>query len=504
MEAKIANVTADFGERVQRLALFDPLFRLENKRAVDNSQRPIDYFTLGLLSLLFFFESMLQRNNQAGVKELAGFFHRINQGEMDLDAAGFEKLARDIIEAFRPPSGKKNSRSFYNWASRREETVFYSILKADKFDMRNNTQYYSLDEQGLELVFATREYFSEFQVSINQLLLRKQLERGQFWGALRQIEEMRVAVETLSERITRIRHEIQRNIVSDSTYLRYREIIEDIHLRLSREDQEFEELQSFVRSTRERLYFERSTARDQQAYELILRIDSELGEVHHRHSLLLRESIELKTTALQAAQESLYYAGVDSFNFQKEICERLLSTPLPLEAARCLAEPFLFVERRQDWSGLNVFFKQRVEQGGSIGRSQSFPQPLDENQLARERQRLSRHYRQIMELIFKAMRDKKSLDLMEFAAYCRQEGQEQILEDRTVYHLWILLHQRSPFRPGDQEEEAGDGLLAGVAGLLQEKGMGLTVLEKEDELEVTRRYVLKNMELKLEGVDHAV
>ena len=84
-------------------------------------------------------------------------------------------------------------------------------------------------------------------MSINQLLLRKTTERGQFWGALRQIDEMRAgAVESLQERITRMRHEIQRNIVSEQIYQRY-DTVEEIHLRLSREDREFEELQAFVR-----------------------------------------------------------------------------------------------------------------------------------------------------------------------------------------------------------------------------------------------------------------
>lgn len=502
MEVDIANVSAGFRERMQRLALFDPLFRMENKRTLDRSQRPINYFSLALLTLLFFFENMLQRNNRTGVKELAEFLHRINHGELDLDSAGYERLARDIIEAFRPPSGKRNSISFYNWETRREETVYYSIIKADRFDVQTNTQYYSLDEQGLELVFATREYFSEFQVSINQLLLRKQLERGQFWGALRQIDEMRVAVETLSERITRIRHEIQRNIVSDNTYQRYRDIIEDIYLRLSHEDKEFEELQSFVRATRERLYYERGTARDEQAYELILRIDSELDGVHHRHGMLLRESIELKTTALQAVQESLYYAGVDSFNFQKEICERLLSTPLPLKAARQLAEPFLYLERREDWSILSVFARQKVEQPGKTGQEPGFPELLDEAELYRERQALALKYRAIMEIILEALAERESLDLQEFVGYCRRTNRDFILADRAVYDLWILLHHRSPFFP-EEDEDAG-GLLGGVSELLKERSQGVNVLEKQQELEASRRYIVKNMVLRLEGSRHAV
>lgn len=82
-------------------------------------------------------------------------------------------------------------------------------MRANAFDAKSNTQFYALDEDGLELVFATKEFYSEFQLSIHQLVLRKQLEKGEFQGALRQINEMRVDVETLQERMVKLEHEIK-------------------------------------------------------------------------------------------------------------------------------------------------------------------------------------------------------------------------------------------------------------------------------------------------------
>ena len=251
MGINIDNVVENYKERIQRLALFDPLYKLNNKNSKDNSNNDIDYFSFGLLSLLFFFENMLIRNRKTGVKELADFLQRLSSEKVDLDTLGFEKVARTIIETFRPPTGKRNSKVFYNWETRKEEQVQYSILKADKADMDTNTQYYTLDDQGLELIFATKEYFNEFQLSINQLVLRKQLEKGEFIGALRQIDEMSLDVKNLQDRIVRIKHEVNRNIVSNETYERYRNIIEDINNRLQRENEEFDELTVFVKETKE-------------------------------------------------------------------------------------------------------------------------------------------------------------------------------------------------------------------------------------------------------------
>ncbi|MDD2585745.1 MAG: replicative DNA helicase [Syntrophomonadaceae bacterium] len=499
MYLNIAAVTANYRERIQRLALFEPLFKLENKKTSDNSNMPIDYFSLGLLALLFFFENMLMRNKKTGVKDLAVFLEKVNQGKMDINKEGFEKLARTIVESFRPPSGQRNFKSYYNWETMQEETVYYSILKADRFDTRSNTQYYTLDEQGLELVFATREYFSEFQISINQLLLRKQLEKGEFSGALRQIDEMRIAVQSLQERIIRIKHEIQRNIVSDQTYKRYRETVEDIHLRLTREDEEFEELQSFVRDTRERQSYRLKEEKDRKTYDLIIQIDRELGDVHHQHTGLLRESIELKTTALQAAQESLYYAGIDSFNWQKEISDRLISTPLPLTATRRLVEPMLFLEKSETWSPLTVFAAQRLESGGETKKSEVFLELIDEEEQQIGMEILSRNFRRIMEIILEVMGEKKEITFQEVVSHIKEKQNYQyLLYNRLFYDFWLILHQRSPLQIKNQDEEASNIFFNGVIDLLKDKCQSVMVQELGQVVKATPRYSIRDMSLRLE------
>ena len=381
MKVELSEVLENYGERIARLSIYEPLLELKRKREKDNSENTIDYFSLGFITLLFFFENMIIRNKEAGVNELAEFFYEMNNGKIDLDIKGFRKVARNIIDVFRPPSGERNSKTFYNWESGQEETIYYSILKANKSDIKSNTQYYTLDEDGLELVFATKEYFSEFQLSINQLLLRKQLEKGEFVGALRQIDEMRLSVENLKDRIYKIKHDINRNIVSEETYKRYSELVEDINIRLVRENEEFDELESFVKDTKNAIEYEIKDDKDKKAYELIIKIDKELDKVHSEHRKLLKESISLKITALEAAQESLYFMGLESFNFKQEITNRLISTPLPLESSRQLIKPFIFLGAHTSWSPISVFEEQRIWGDKEEERTYEFVEPIDEEVL---------------------------------------------------------------------------------------------------------------------------
>ena len=53
MDVSIKNITENYRERMERLALFDPLYVLERKSGKDNAGNSIDYYGLGLLTLLF-------------------------------------------------------------------------------------------------------------------------------------------------------------------------------------------------------------------------------------------------------------------------------------------------------------------------------------------------------------------------------------------------------------------------------------------------------------------
>ncbi|MBU5424830.1 replicative DNA helicase [Tissierella pigra] len=496
MGISIKNITENYRERMERLVLFDPLYELKRKTGKDNSGNIIDYYGLGLLTLLFFFENMLIRNKKAGVLELTEFLSNLTYGQLDLSYEDYVKMSREIIQVFRPSSGKRNSREFYNWETGKDEIIQYSILKASDFDSKSNLQYYKLDEQGLELIFATKEFFSEFQLSINQLILRKQLEKGEFAGALRQIDEMRMDVRHLQEKIYSIKHEIQRNIISDETYKRYETIVDDIHFRLNRENEEFEELKLFIGETKNRLEYEIHKDKMEKAYGLVLRIERELGEVHYEHRNLLLESIEMKTTALNAAQESLYYVGIDSFNFKEQITSKLLSIPLPLEASRNLAAPFLYLEKAELWSPLAVFAKQGIIKKGTEDRGRTFIDPLEEGEIQEDIKIQQRNYEYIMEIILRLIDNENHISLEEVVNHIIRNEDESILNHRSFYDFWLLLHYNSPIKM--EIEENQNLMLEKVIKLLEKDYTQLEVVEINGKVQPNTRYTIRNMKLSLE------
>ncbi len=75
------------------------------------------------------------------------------------------------------------------------------------------------------------------------------------------------------------------------------------------------------------------------------------------------QTLHLKNTTLITAQESLYYTGMQSFNFDQDIVSRIVSTPLPMEAMKGILHPFLKVEENEFWSPLTVLDEQNIVEG---------------------------------------------------------------------------------------------------------------------------------------------
>lgn len=493
---ELTELTSGYRERIRRLALFDPLFELDRKRETDRNGKPIDMKGLGLLTLLFFFEQKLIRQYRTGVKQLTSFLEDLVSDQYALDEESLEKIARTIIQTFRPTTGKKRGYEFFNWEEQKDGVIEYSILKANSFDVKTNTQFYALDEDGLELVFATKEFYSEFQLSINQLMLRKQLDKGEFKGALRQINEMAIDVETLEERIVKLKHEIQRSIVSEETFERYKQLLDDIYGRLAREDEEFKELRLFVKETRERLYSRDVHKKERKTYQLILQINQELESVHYDHSRLLDRSLELKNTTLLTAQESLYYTGIQAFNFDQDVVSKIVSTPLPLEAMEGVLQPFLKVEQNERWSPLSIFAEQNITEREE--RVEQRFEDVDESDNESPRQKwLSRKYVELMTTFLEAYEQEDVRTLRTFMDYLDEQNRSSWYEQRYFYDFWLVLHQRSPNQAGDLNEEDGQTLLGDALSLLRDRT--LLVQEGQGVIQQVNRYSIQDMVITIEG-----
>ena len=483
MEGYLVDTIKGFGERSKRLAIFAPLFSLRGKRKMSSLPFEIDWFNMGLLTLLFFFESKLHRQVKKGSQELADYLYEVTQTRVGAEREKYDLIAETIIDTFRDSMGRRHTEYFINWETGEREEFQFSILKTDAFDQENNRQYFTLDEAGLELIFATKEYFSEFRISIAQLLIRKQLEKGEFSSALHEIHEMRIAVQTLRDNIYRLGLEVTRNIISDDTYGKYVKSIDEVYERLTREDEEFRELYTFVKETKGKMQFENQARVDEDARLQIAQVAIELGEVHQMHQSLLYGAMQLKNKALEAARQALFSVGIQRFNFDQEIVSRIVSSPLPAQAVAGLVHPFTRLHQERNWSLLSVFFEQRLQRAGKDEESVAYPE-LDGEEIDQYGIEQEEKFLQIMKHIVEALDGKDEMQLKDMICILPAH----VMQHRSFYDFWLLLHQRSPIGRGMGE---GWHVLDKALALLGDDQVEVT--EGAGVLQITGQYALQNM-----------
>jgi len=132
-------ITQDYKDRLRRIQLFEPLAELAGKKRLDANGKEIDVKSLGLFSLLFFFEMKLKREQKTGISELIKFLQTLTGSIYQLDEKQWEELARLILTTFRPGTGKKRIVSFYNWETGEQDEIIFSYIKAPHFDSKNKS-----------------------------------------------------------------------------------------------------------------------------------------------------------------------------------------------------------------------------------------------------------------------------------------------------------------------------------------------------------------------------
>lgn len=489
------DITIDLKERMRRIFLFEPLNELAGKRQFDEVGREIDMRMLGLFTLLYFFEMKLMRENRIGMEEAAHYLRKIVQQRYQVSDERVIELVLQVKEVFRPAKGLYKAYPFFNWETNEEEEITFSFIKTDFFDVKGNRQYYQLDDDGLELIFATKEYFQEFQLSIHQLMLRKLLEKGELQGAFRQINEMRMDVEQLHERMEKLSYEIKRNIINMETQKRFMDMLKDRNQRLTRENTEFEELREFIvelRNTTESTTDEE----DIRAYRMLMRIDEALMFVHEQHKDLLTHSLRLKSEALEAAEQSLYSVGVEYFNFDQEIVSEIVSTPLPIEAMKGVLAPFLQVEQKKGWSLFSIFAPQSWSEEEQQAETARYEEILEEEQKEQYAKQIRQLYLAYMEELLQFLNEQQEGELAKWFEQLQVQN-SPLLGQRSFYDFLMLCHQRAPLKQNRHvEDEQSLHLLDEAIKLLNNRA--LIVEERQEILQATTRYSVQNLYFKWE------
>src|SRR5690625_1680749 len=237
----------------------------------------------------------------------------------------------------------------------------------------------------------------------------------------------------------------------------------------------------------------------EKSLKLITRIARELENVHYEHADLIKLTVNLRTTALTTAQESLYYTGIQSFNFDQDIVSTILAKPLSPDKMKGVLHPFLKIEENRRWSPLTVFSEQNIIEEREEPEAYHFIEADEDLERDRYRKWIAEKYAQLMESFLEAYEDGNANTLKQWMVLLEKVNPE-LIKKRYFYSFWLMMHQYSPLTYDEYREHEGNTILKDVLHQIGNKQFVV-----EDMTEIVRfdsRYSIQNMKIVLKEPDN--
>lgn len=121
-------------------------------------------------------------------------------------------------------NGRPFNYTFDDLEARAESSFKFSLIEMASYQIHGQVRF-RLSNHGLDLLFKTKEVYKELRLSISQLYLRQQIEKGVFSEALRTVDDMYVQVKEIQAEINGLKQRIVRN-VSQVSIAEYAGIVE--------------------------------------------------------------------------------------------------------------------------------------------------------------------------------------------------------------------------------------------------------------------------------------
>ncbi|MCD6551322.1 MAG: hypothetical protein J7K79_03710 [Thermotoga sp.] len=436
-----------FSERAKGVAIFQPLLELKNLRKYED----FDLFSLGFSILLFIMESMLYNRERCGYPELSAFlreqvsiiYRKILSEEESLE------LARFLMDHLRN-NGSPWCFEYLDLEDGKTKKYRFHLIGLADYDHGSHggrDLHFKLTDEGLDLIFKTKEIYKELRISISQLYFRQQIERGVFDKALETVRELYTQVRSRMDEMEKFRRRMVMNIGGVLTE-DYQKQVKEIYNQLEREQEVFQALSELVKEKKEAYLYERLEEIEEKNLDQLIEISNMLDIVINEHSKLFGIKLRTDEQFRKALVESIKNFIQSKIDFRKEVLEKVIASETRGDDLRKFLQPLLTPARFLSFNPMRIFIPQKLQREREgfkeeeLPLDQSFEMEL-ERELKRKKER-DRRFREYIEVIFEPLRSKNDYTLKEVLEGLPQQKREEFSNRAEFYSFLVGLHQLSP------------------------------------------------------------
>lgn len=344
-------------ERFENIVLFFPLYKM--RTSTNEKYKDYNLMEISLSILLFILEKMLAESGSVTNGEITHFLQQLMKQRYDIS------LSHEEADAFRKymvddklrDGGKKFLFPYLN-ENGENKTIAFDLIRSEEWSTDKNKVRLVLTEKGIEMLFKTKEMYSEMQITITMLYFKQQLEKSSFSAALNAAKELLFQIEQQRKSIKNTAEQIKRNALSSFNQQRLEKQFKQSLEQTQEERAQLRDLQSAIENVKSNYQIGKLSRKEEEAYDTILRIDRVINKSTAQLEMLFGEKEDLLMVLTKSFQMLLDNVFLKQFNIEREIIDLWVPQKVTVEKAGKFLRPVMPYHKFRVYNPLTVFGPQ--------------------------------------------------------------------------------------------------------------------------------------------------
>ena len=458
---ELSKLFEGFSERYKNIILFQPIFQLSQSK--DPKYTHLNLMEIGVAVLLMMLERMLTGQSKISPEHINLFLQKLLKERYDIQMNSSEvnEFRSYLIDDKLRNGGRKFINHYMDLATGEEKVHSFDLITYDDFSYKNLKEknlYLKLTQEGIELLFKTKEMFAEMQISITMLYFKQQLDKGMFSQALAAVEELKLQIQTQINTIVKYENDIRSNALTMFKRNELEKKYKDSYEQTKQEKGQLNDLRLNVDAVKANYIAGQLSRNERRAYDQVLRIEKELTSCIAKHELLFIRKFELLKTLTSSLQLLIENAFSKHLHFKQEILEAWVEKKINQSKARDILKAVTPIKVNKFYNPFSAYDSQYVKKKRQ--EEDQVEDTLDDSTLDNYREMLEQEkedvYKKEMEalsIILSPLKERSRYFLSDIIKELKAEQPERYthLQEVLLKHflnISIKIH-RSPYKAFD-------------------------------------------------------
>lgn len=347
-------------ERYEHFLLYEPLYQLKYGKKYKN----LDTFELGISVLLYFLEEMLSGRKVTG-ESIEAFLNELltTKYNVSLSKDEIRELRIYIVDEKLRNNGKDFTYTQFDISATKQLKINFKLITRE---LKGDTSFLKLTDKGIELLFKTREMYSEVRISFTMLYFKQQLLKNNFSSSLNLARTLNFEIMNEIENIEFQISKVRSNVLSTFAIDEYRERINRTKHIFENVREQFNELNELVESIKSHYVAGQLSKKERESFSKVREIEELIRKSNSNTNIWLFNRSELMGAIDVSLEKVILNLSSRSYNFEENVLNEWVTKQIVSEKASMLIRPLLPINLSKEYNPIRAFLPQKIQKEREI------------------------------------------------------------------------------------------------------------------------------------------